>query len=529
MIISRRDFGLTAIAALGTAAGGLAGCSRPQGQAGRTLVFAQATEPTSINMAISSAAPANFVSTKVYEGLLAYGLDGKPLAQLATEWDVSEDGLTYRFGLRPDVRWHDGQPFTSKDVAYTLQKAWREHHTRGRTVFAHVVDIDTSAPLEVVWKLSQPAPFLLLTLAASEYPVLPRHLFDGQEILTNPHNVKPVGTGPFRFATWERGNQIVLDRNADYWDQPKPALDRIVVRFLPDATATAIALETGTIDLGAVPRSEVERLKKSPNLDILTEVASFSPSFFHVEFNLDRPYLKDRRVRQAIAHAIDREFIAKDIVGNATVSTSPIPAQIEAFFEPNLPAYPFDLVRAAQLLDEAGLKPGPDGVRLKLFIDFAGSAATTRVALHMRSTLAKVGIQLQARGTDQGEYINRVFTRRDFDLSMTGGGTGRDPAIGVQRFYWSKNIKRGVAFSNGAGYRNARVDELLEAAQSELDQAKRKAYYREFQQIAMTDLPYLPIYWSNGAFLGAKKGTKGLLTTLGGVNVNFADVSVQAG
>lgn len=525
MIISRRGFNVATLTALGVAATGFSACSRPRGDDGRTLIFAQPNEPTSINMAISTAAPGNFVSTKVYEGLLAYGLDGQPLPQLATTWEVSDDGLTYRFDLRPDVRWHDGEPFTSRDVAYTLQEAWRQHHSRGRAVFAHVVDIDTSDPLAIVWKLSQPAPYLLLTLAASEYPVLPRHLFEGREILTNPHNVQPVGTGPFRFVSWARGNQIVLERNPDYWDKPKPALDRIVVRFLPDATATAIALETGTIDLGTVPRSEVERLKDNPELAILTETASFSPSFFHVELNLDRPYFKDVRVRQAIAHAIDREFIARDIVGDAVVATSPIPAQIEAFFEPDLPAYPFDLERAARLLDEAGLHPGPDGVRLRIFIDFAGSTSTTRIALHMRSTLSKVGIALQARGTDQGEYINRVFTRRDFDLSMTGGGTGRDPAIGVQRFYWSKNITRGVAFSNGAGYRNATVDRLLEAAQSELDQARRKEYYREFQQIAMTELPYIPMYWSRGGYLGAKKDIGGLLTTLGGVNVNFADVT----
>lgn len=490
------------------------------------MIYAQANEPTSINMAISTAAPGNFVSTKVYEGLLAYGLDGRPLPQLATGWEVSDDGLTYRFDLRPDVRWHDGEPFTSRDVAFTLQEAWRKHHTRGRTVFANVEEIDTSDPLTVVWKLSQPAPYLLLTLAASEYPVLPRHLFEGQEILTNPRNVQPLGTGPFRFVSWSRGNQIVLERNPDYWDKPKPGLEQIIVRFLPDATATAIALETGTIDLGSVPYSEVERLKKVDDLEILTEQASFSPSFFHLELNLDRPYLQDARVRQAIAHAIDREFIAKNLVGNAVVATSPIPAGMTEFFEKDLPAYPFDLERAVALLEAAGVKPGPDGLRLRLFIDFAGSANTTRVALHIRSTLAKAGIALQARGTDQGEYINRVFTRRDFDLSMTGGGTGRDPAIGVQRFYWSKNIQKGVAFSNGAGYRNPAVDRLLEAAQIELDPVRRKEYYREFQRIAMTELPYIPIYWSNGAFLGADSRIKGLLGTLGGVNVNFADVTV---
>lgn len=520
---SRRDFSLGVLG--GLALTGLPGCSRRDGATGRVLTFAQAMEPTALNMAITSAAPANFVSSKVYEGLLDYDLNGAPLPQLATEWDVSPDGLTYRFKLRPDVRWHDGKPFTSRDVAFSILSAWKKYHSRGRTVFAYAEEVDASDPLTAVLRLSRPGPYILKTLQVSEYPILPAHLFAGTDIRQNPYNLKPVGTGPFRFVSWDRGSQITLERNPDYWDKPTPYLDRIVTRFLPDATATVTALESGTIDLGIVPPTDVARLRSEGRINVAKATSTFL-SYFNIEFNLTRPYFRDVRVRQAIAHAIDREFLAKNIAGDAIVSTGIIPPGIEEFYETGLPDYPFDIAKANHLLDEAGLKPGSDGVRLRIFLDSATGASNTRIGSAIRSTLAKVGIALQPRVADQGEYINRVYTRRDFDLSMTGGATGADPVIGIQRLYWSKNIIDGVAFSNGSRYSNPTVDRLLEAAQVELDLAKRKAYYHQFQQIAMTELPIIPVFWTNGGYLGANKKISGLTLGRFGPNVGLAKISV---
>jgi peptide/nickel transport system substrate-binding protein len=531
--ISRRDFNFLTLAGLGAGAGlalsGLAACSRGGSRAeGKYLVFGQPNEPTQLNSAISTAAPATFVATKIFEPLVGYDLDGKPTPRLAVKWEVSPDGLTYRFDLQPGVLWHDGKPFTSADVAYSLLEIWKKYHARGRTTFANVERVDSPEPLVSIWHLSQPAPYLLSSLGVTEATVLPRHLYAGKEVLTNPQNVAPIGNGPFRFKTWERGNSITLERNEAYWQKDKPLIDGIVVRFLPDATSTAIALETGTIDLASgVPFSEVPRLKGNETLRILEETASLSPGWSQVEFNLDRKPFGDVRVRQAVAHAIDRAFIAKNILGNAQVADSPVPAELREFHAAGLPSYPFDLDKARALLDAAGLRPDASGVRLRATVDFSGSASNTRIASHMRSTLAKVGIDLRARAQDQGEYINRVYTRRDFDLCMTGSGAGRDPAIGVQRYYWSRNILPGVAFSNGPHYRNTEVDRLLEAAQVELDPAKRRALYAQFQRIAMTDLPYIPLVFTH-AYVGSSARVGGLLTELGGVNTNFRDVTLSA-
>ena len=518
---SRREFnslvlGLGGLAVLPSGALGAAAAGN------RTLVFAQAQEPTSLNTAITTAAPATFAATKIFDGLVSYDLSGKPVPQLALSWDVSKDGLTIRFKLRPGVRWHDGKPFTSEDVAFSLLEVWKKYHGRGRTTFANVDRVETPSPLDVVLKLSKPAPYLLSCLAASESTILPKHLYAGSDVLTNPRNLAPIGTGPFRFAAWQRGAQLTLDRNPDYWDKPKPYLDRIVVRILPNATSGSIALETGAVSLAAaLPFSDVARLRANKALAVNTDAHSYSPTWFQFEFNLDRPALRDVRVRQAFAHAIDRAFIAKNIFGNALPADSPVPGELTAFHASGLPQYPFDIARANALLDQAGLKPGAGGVRLRIFLDFATSSINTRVAAYLRSTLAKAGIALQARAQDQGEYINRVYTRRDFDTCMTGSGAGRDPAIGVQRYYWSKNFQPGVAFSNGPHYVNPQVDRLLETAQVELDPAKRRALYAEFQKIVMTELPYIPLVWSR-AIIGSSRRVQNLMADLNGINGNFA-------
>lgn len=523
MRISRREFiggGLATAWAIDAAA-------RPGTPA--TLIVGTNLEPTTLTSAITTAGPTSLISTKIFEGLISYDLQNRMVPQLAKSWDVSRDGLTFTFHLRPGVTWHGGKPFTSADVAFSLLEVWKKYHGRGRTTFANVISAETPSPLVVVFRLSKPAPYLLSALTAVESAVLPRHLYEGTDILANPHNNAPIGTGPFRFSKWLRGRQIELVRNPRYWDSPKPYLGGLIFRIMPDAIATSIALETGVIHVSnSVPLSELERLRKTSSLTVYSGIASYQSTMHHLEFNLQRPALRDVRVRQAIAHAIDRNFLARHVWhGEAVVADSPVPPGMTDFHADDLPRYPFDLRRATQLLDAAGLKPDSRGVRLRVTLDYTRQLANTQAASHMRGTLAKAGIALQLRGQDYGEYVNRIYTRRDFDISMTGSGAGPDPAIGVQRYYWSRNIQPGVAFSNGAHYVSQAADRLLEAAQVEMDPVKRRALYAEFQRIAMTDLPYLPLLSPRNVVVCNRQVTQ-LLTTPFVLNGNFAEAKLAA-
>lgn len=490
---------------------------------GGRLVIAVSSEPAVLTSAITSAGPTQYVSSKIFDGLLRY--DSKFIArpQLAQSWDVSPDGLRITFKLRPGVLWHDGKPFTSADVAFSVLSIWKKFHSRGRSTFANVIAVDTPDPLTVIWRLSSPAPYILSALGSPESQIVPKHLYETGDVLTNPRNIAPIGTGPFRFVEWKRGQYIALARNPTYWDKGKPHLDQVIFRLLPDGSGAMTALETGEVQLIVDPLlSDVARIKRIPGVT-QTLSTGFTGGLAAFEFNLDRPALRDVRVRQAFAHAIDRNFLVKNIwYGYGKVADSPIPSALEAFHAGGLPAYAFDLGKAAQLLDAAGLKPGRDGVRLSVTHDYLPIGQNyRRSAEYIRTSLAKIGVRLNLRAQDYPAFVRRVYTARDFDTVQYAASAGPDPAIGTQRFYWSKNFQPGVAFSNGAHYRNSQVDQLLETAQAEIDPAKRREQYVRFQQIVQADLPKIPLVAIDQVYLS--RGVQSYFVDAYGIMGNFAD------
>jgi peptide/nickel transport system substrate-binding protein len=282
------------------------------------------------------------------------------------------------------------------------------------------------------------------------------------------------------------------------------------------------------VDIGGespVALSEVDRLKQDKRLGVETAGYNYSPSVTRIEFNLDNPYLKDLRVRQAIAHAIDRKVILNTVwYGYGIISPTPISPSLAQYFNPAAPGYAYDPRKADQLLDEAGFKRGADGVRFRLVHDFLPYGdGYRRTADYLRQALSKVGIDITIRSQDFATYIKRVYTDRDFDFTNNSMGNTFDPTVGVQRLYWSRNFKKGVPFSNGSHYVNPEVDALLEAATVELDPAKRVAEFKRFQDIIAQDVPDLTLLTLESLTI---YNTKVRDHTVGadGLNGNFADV-----
>ena len=318
---------------------------------------------------------------------------------------MSPDGLTITFTLRPGVKWHDGKPFTSADVQFTFMDILKKFHSRGPATFSHLVAVDTPDELTAVFRLDTPSPYLMRALAAAELPILPKHVYAGSDPLRNPANSKPIGTGPFKLKEWRRGSYIMLERNPDYWDRPRPYLDTLIFRFIPDGAARAVALESGEVQYGTqyiVPMNDVARLKALPNLAVTTEGYEYNTSVNYFEFNLRKPYLQDVRARRAIAHAIDKEFLVKNVwFGFAKAATSPITDKQGDFHTDDVPTYAYDPKKAEALLDEAGVKRGTDGVRLRMTLDYSPSGDMYRqTADYVKQALAQIGIAVQVRNSD---------------------------------------------------------------------------------------------------------------------------------
>ncbi len=498
---------------------------------GGTLTVLIDPEPPVLLTVANTAGVSLYTSSKTNEGLLTYDFNLNPRPQLATSWTVSEDGLEYSFTLRPGVRWHDGQRFTSADVAFSIETL-KQVHPRGRSTFANVSAIHTPDPLTAVLVLSRPAPYLLTALAAAETPILPRHLYEGTEAASNKLNDAPIGTGPFRFKEWVRGSHITYERNPDYWDKPKPYIDQLIFVVMPDASARSAAIESGAVDLapGApVPFSDLDRLRKIPRLRFTTDGYQYINSVCRTEFNLDRPHLARHEVREAIAHAIDRETILQvPLFGYGEIALGPISPQLKRFTATDLPFYRHDPKHAEQLLDQAGYPRGPDGVRLRLTHDYLPYGDSfPRIADYLKQSLRRVGIDVTIRSQDFAAYIKRVYTDRDFDFTVNSMSNLFDPTVGVQRLYWSKNFRVGVPFSNGAHYINPEVDRLLESAAVETDATRRLQDFSEFQRLVIKDLPDITLTTMYYATIGDHKVIN---HTVGadGVAGNLADVYINA-
>lgn len=492
-----------------------------------TLTWIVTPEPASIVPLTTTAGGNAEIGPKVVEGLLTYDKDLNPEPLLATAWSVSKDGLQYRFTLRRGVKWHDGQPFTSADVAFSILTL-KQVHPRGRSTFANVIDVRTPDANTAIIELSKPAPFLLTALSGSESPIIPKHLYEGTDILSNPYNNAPVGTGPFVFKTFVRGSHILLERNPDYWDAPKPYIDKIVVRFIPDGAARAAALESGAANLGdqAIPLSDVKRFSALPGFDVDTTNWPYVSNHQQLIFNLDTPVLANKAVRRAISQAIDVDALNRVVwYGYGKVSAAAIGAASTKYHNADVHYFPYDPAQANAALDAAGFRRGPDGKRFKLRLLF-NPFQDPHAADFVRQSLARVGIDAEIESYDFATYVKKAYTDRAFDITLEALANVFDPTVGVQRVFWSKNFKIGLPFSNAAHYSNPEVDRLLEAASVETDEAKRRQLFLQFQQIVHDDIPSIE-FGANPNITIVSKKVKNYAPTGEGLRGNFSDLTIQ--
>jgi peptide/nickel transport system substrate-binding protein len=444
------------------AAVGVVGMAAAAPKAGGNLNWIVTPEPATIVPLTTSAGGSCEIGPKIVEGLLTYDYDLNPQPLLATAWSVSKDGLEYRFELRKGVKWHDGRDFSSADVAFSIL-ALKQYHPRGRGTFANVAEVRTPDAHTAILVLSKPAPYLLTALAGAESPIVPRHLYEGTDVPTNRHNNAPVGTGPFVFKGWERGSHAILERNPDYWDKPKPYLDRITVRFIPDAAARALALESGSADIGgqAIPLSDVERFASQPKFEVDTRGSPYLASQHQLYFNLDSPLLSKIEVRRALAGALDVDALNKVVwFGYGEVTGSAIGPLLTKYHDAGLKPRPYDPKQAEAALDAAGHPRGPDGTRFRLRLLW-NPFQEKRASEFVRQSWAKIGVDAVIENYDFATYVTKAYTDRAFDVTLEALANTFDPTVGVQRVYWSKNFKIGLSFANPSHYANPEVDRLV--------------------------------------------------------------------
>jgi len=467
---------------------------------GGVLTVHFATEQRILNPSLQASTGVYIVGGKIQEALLDLDAEGRPVGVLAESWESAPDGLTHTFRLRRGVTWHDGRPFTSADVQFTAMEMWKKILNYGTTLQQFLEAVDTPDPHTAVFRYSRPMPQGLLLRALPDLGyVSPKHVFETGDIRQNPANTAPIGTGPFRFVQYERGQFIIAERNPNYWREGMPYLDRVVWRVVGDRAAAAAQMEAGQIlfsPYSSLTIADLQRLGRDPRFEVTTRGNEGNVRTNTLEFNFRNPILADIRVRRAIAHALNVPFFIENFLGPfAKPGTGPIPSVSTDYYPgPDVPQYPYDPALANRLLDEAGQRRGQGGLRFALRLLPAPWGEDIALwATFIQQSLQQVGIRIEIVRNDAAGYLRSVYRDHAFDLATGWHQYRSDPAVSTTVWYRSGSPV-GAPWTNQWGWKDDRIDALIDAAATEVDPAKRRALYAEFVRAVQTELPlWMPI------------------------------------
>ncbi len=471
-----------------------------QAARGGVVVIGTTQRPRHLNPAVQSGLATMMPGAQLFATPMTIDSKWQPLPFLAEKWTVSEDARSITLNLRRDAVFHDGRPITSEDAQFSIE-AVRDNHPF-KTMFGPVNAVTLPDRHTAVIRLSDPHPALALAMTTVFLPILPKHVYgDGQPLATHPRNAtNVVGSGPFRVVEFKQGEHLIMERFDRFFVKDRPMLERLIIREFKDSASLLLAFERGEVDIDIQltdPR-DVQRARSVPGATVVSDAAAGIGPLIWLAFNCKHPQLSDKRVRQAISYAVDREFITKTLfAGLHKRATGPI-GSASPFYASDVERYDFNLAKAGQLLDAAGLKPGANGVRMQLSVDsIPGVPDQKTVSEYMKPALAKVGIEVTVRSSPDFPSWARRVSSFQYDMTLDSVWNWGDPVIGVHRTYLSSNIREGVIWSNTHQYSNPKVDELLAAAGKERDVARRKALYREFQRIVVDDAPIAFLYEPN--------------------------------
>jgi peptide/nickel transport system substrate-binding protein len=487
----------------------------PKGSNGEFRV-ALAAEPVSLNPNLRSDDAAFSVSQNFYNKLVTLDADYRVIPDLATRWDISSDGLTYTFYLAQNVKWHDGNPFTSADVKWTCETIAREKGI-AQDVANRITAIETPDAATVIMRLKEPLASFVPSLAWYGTFILPKHVYEGSDWTKNLANEKPVGTGPFKFVEWVKGDHITGVANKDYFKRG-PFLDQVIWRFPKTAPLGPDLVVQGQADYSQAspPRERVAELQKTTGVQVKTFA---STNRYFLGINVRRKPLDDLRARQAINMAVDRPAIlSRAFAGFGTPGVGMYTPGIPWAYNSNAQAPAYDRTSAEKLLDDAGVKRGADGIRFKPVLIAQNVSPFKETAQIVQEQLRAVGIEANLALLASADVETRVYQQKDFDLWVNDGSFGPDPE--------NLNLRFGSTGSLAPlGYSSAEFDTAMgEGARQPKVEDRAKAYFRA-QEILARDLPLAPLV--DPAFIVlARDNVTGLGYTEARGLVTFQDYSL---
>jgi peptide/nickel transport system substrate-binding protein len=476
---------------------------------GGTVSYALSTEPKVLNPPIHSLAVESTVMSLLFAGLVRMAPDGSFVPDLASKYAIEDGGLTYRFELRPGLRWQDGQPLTARDVQFTHQTyvapSTRTAYVEG---FDKVDRVETPSDTTVVYRMKEVfAPFLLDVAANA---VLPQHVLAGSpDIRQDPFNRSPVGAGPFKLASWQTGSQLVLEANPNYW-RGRPALDRFVLKVVPDATTQVNQLQAGEVDIVSVADPALwDRVKRMPGVATTT----YDDTRYALVQLDGYVFLKDVAVRQALDYATPKQDIVTGVLrGLAVPAYTDVPPG-SPYYNRGVEHHDYSLDRARRMLDQAGftmqngvMTKGGQPLEVPLYT-VSNSPTLVQVAQVLKDSWSKIGVRTSVTTMEAATLFSDSgpqWNGKDGAV-IYSWGQGVDPYNYIN--WSSKQITNGEndPGDNQARYASPVVDDLVLRGVRVADLAQRKKVYDQLQQILAHDVPVLFLYWPKALYAHSTK------------------------
>ncbi|MCW5828401.1 MAG: peptide-binding protein [Deltaproteobacteria bacterium] len=472
---------------------------------GDWLVRNLGSNPPTLNPILSNDTSSGAVLAFLFESLVERDLktlDYKPL--LAESWTVGEDQRTFTFRIRQGVKFHDGTPMTIEDVVFSYERMLDPEvdAAEKRSYFSQLEHIRQTGPDTIECKYKE-VYFLALAICGS-VEIIPRHYYGGAKgkaFNTQPANEKPVGTGPLRFVEWKRGETLTLARFDGYWGPKDQQLnvERMLFRFIVDPEAEFINFTKGDQDTLAVRPEKWFREAAEPGFASKFHRLEFDfPAYFYIGWNMRKPQFADANTRVALHHLIDRDLIARQIYRGLARPINSIEFDKSPYWNPHLATRTYDPQKAAALLAQAGWTDSDgdgildrDGQRLEFtLLIVQGNPEGEQLATNFQDTLKRAGIRLNIAMLDWANLLKKL-DKRDFDAAMLGWALSVDPDP-YQLWHSSQAGIEGS--SNYPGFRNPRVDELIEMNRRELDRDRRIPILQEIQKIIYDEAPYLFLF-----------------------------------
>jgi peptide/nickel transport system substrate-binding protein len=476
-----------------------------------TLNFLIESMPANLDPRIGTDAQSEDIDGLLFDGLVQRDANMNLAPDLAQSWETP-DPRTYVFHLRRGVKFHDGRPFTSADVKYTLDSiiSGSVQSTKGGS-FNDVESVDTPDAATVVIHLRQPYASFIYNLSRLAIGIVPEG--SGAGFAQNP-----IGTGPFRFVSITPDEEIILERNPDYFGKV-PNIARVRMRVVPDAIVRALELRKGSADIGGVDSlapDMVVALAKDPGI-VVDELPGTQLAY--ISFNFEDPILSHREVRQALAYATDRQALVRYLLrGQARLANGILPPDNSAY-DPYVKTYPYDPRKAQQLLDSAGFRPGPGGIRFHITLKTSTEESARLLGEALAAQWQRVGVSLDLRSLEEGTFYADI-ARGSFQLYALRwtGYTNNDPDI----FDYVFNSRRMPPLGANRGrYRNPALDKLLDQQRAEMDPDSRKRLIWKVQEIVAEDEPYIDLWYVDNTCVHRARVTNIRLSP--GGDYNFLD------